>query len=204
MTAPISSIYQTSNSVKTLRAYYKDRLSFPDVAHVAEELVGISDRAAVILLAAILDDLVIFRLAHALSDRLNDDDLDHAFRFEGPMGGFSHRIEIAYLFGLIELTTYKELNVIREMRNACAHSSFVLNFTKSELANVAKRLFSPNGAVSLPQDTPEDIKSAFVTAGVFLIQTLALGSRAEAAKAVKEELHRLAEQSASPDKSPQP
>jgi len=203
METPIPSIYQTPNSVKTLRAYYKDR-ALPDVAHVAAELNGISDRASVILLAAILDDLLNFRITQSITAQLNDDDMTHAFRFEGPLGALSHRIEIAYLFGSIELATYKELNIIREMRNACAHSSFVLNFTKPEMANVAKRLFAPHGVVSLPQDTPDDIKSAFVTAGLFLIQTLAHGSRAEAAKHIQKELRQLAAHHTLPDEPPQP
>jgi hypothetical protein len=89
-------------SVKTLRQLYKDRLNLPDKAAMQAELAGESDRSSVILMASLLDDGLVLLLAEALCFRPTEDEFERVFRFEGPLGSFSARLEVAFIFGFIE------------------------------------------------------------------------------------------------------
>ena len=110
-----------SNAIQSLKKYYNDR-SAPIISEeLQKELEGTSDRAIVIILGTFLDDALEFVLASKMV-RINDTEFKQAFRFDGPIGPFSSRIELAYLFGWIDKDTKKRLHYIREMRNACAHS----------------------------------------------------------------------------------
>jgi DNA-binding MltR family transcriptional regulator len=170
-------MFNTSNAVKTLRRYWKNRASLPDPATLSRALNHESDRAAVILASAILDDVLTMVLAQRFAIKIDETQSDYVFRYEGPLGSFSSRVEIAYLFGIIEEATRSQLSDIREMRNACAHSKQTLTFAHKELANVAKRLFKPRGVTPLAEDTRDAIRHAFMIEFVFINFILIYGSR---------------------------
>lgn len=189
-------------SVKTLRRFYKDRLSMPDSSKLIAELSGESDRASIILMASMLDEALTFRLSKALPFLPSETEYEEIFRLEGPLGTFSSRMEIACLFGFIEDETYQQLNIIREMRNACAHSKLTLTFAEPALANVAKRLFKPLGLMDLPAEGREGLKAAFTVERIFVYYSLLRGSRKEGTKAVAQMLD--AARAPSPDKPTKP
>jgi hypothetical protein len=200
----LSMFKDTPGSIKTLRRSYKDRLRLPDKYSLQGELAGESDRSSIILMASLLDDALVFRVAKSLHFDPSEDEFDRIFRLEGPLGTFSSRMEIACLFGFIEDATYEQLNIIREMRNACAHSKHALTFSEPALVNVTKRLFQPLGLIRMPDDDPDAIKGAFIVEGIFLFQALADGSRKTAALTVLTMLKNVASQPPSPDTLPQP
>ena len=140
------------------------------------ELAGESDRSSIILFATLLDDALIYRLSKSLVIEPNENQFDYIFRFEGPLGSFSARTEIAYLFDVIDDITHDQLNDIREMRSACAHSKQSMTFANKELAAVAKRLFSPRGFTPLGDGTPKDIRDSFILEGVVIFNILVEGS----------------------------
>jgi DNA-binding MltR family transcriptional regulator len=166
-------------SIKTLRASYRDKLKMPDPERLLKEIEGESDRAAIILAAAMLDDLLLYAIAMKLSFEPTGDEIEHIFRQAGPLGSFSARMEIALYFDVIEDETYKQLDTIREMRNACAHSKHPLDLTDPALAAVAMRLFTPEGLITVAY-AGRNLKGAFVAEVAFLQHVLSCGSRAEA------------------------
>jgi hypothetical protein len=105
---------------------------------------------------------------------------DYIFRFEGPLGSFSRRIEVAHLFGVIDEKTRGQLNDLRELRNACAHGKQRIDFSVPELANVARRLLHPNGTTPLLGKTPQLLKASFVMECVIIAKVLGDESRAAA------------------------
>jgi mannitol operon repressor len=192
-----------AGSIKTLRRTYKDRFALPDVDTVLSELIGESDRSVVLLMTSLLDNALTVIIAKSLCFSPDENEIDAIFRFEGPLGSFSHKIEIAFLFGLIEDSTYQQLNIVREMRNACAHSNHPLTFSEEALVNVAKRLFHPLGFSPMPKDDDrEHVKFSFVQEGLFLHGVLIHGSRQTAAKTMVEALALAVSRPPSPDKSP--
>jgi hypothetical protein len=108
---------------------------------MCSELEGEGDRTKVILVSALLENALCYRLLLSFPHELTLEERDYFLRFDGPLGTFSQRIEIAYLIGAIDKVTAQQLHTIRAMRNDCAHSQLKLTFAMPELANVAKRLF---------------------------------------------------------------
>src|SRR5271166_6607529 len=137
----------TPNSVKTLRRTYKDKFSTVDVKRFIAELKGESDRASIILTSSLLDDLLTARLSKRFCISPTEDEISTAFRFEGPLGTLSRKMEVACLLGFIEDKTYQQLDIIREMRNACAHSKHPVDFSSKEVIKVVRRLFGPLGII---------------------------------------------------------
>jgi DNA-binding MltR family transcriptional regulator len=58
----------------------------------------------------------------------------------GPLSQFSAKIEIAYIFRLLDETTYKDLLAIKEIRNRFAHTSRYVNFRSEEIKTACQRL----------------------------------------------------------------
>jgi hypothetical protein len=175
---------ETAGSIKTLRRYYKDRSSL-DMDALNAELDGESDRACIILMASILDDTLKYRLSKCLNFSPTDDEYDYVFRPNGPLGTFSGRMEIGCLFGFIDDSTYQELDIIRELRNACAHSKRKMVFADPQVENVTRRLFRPLGFIPDPPKG-QPLRPFFLGEGVFLFNVLYHGSRDEGIKKEKE------------------
>lgn len=119
------------------------------------------DRAAAIIevtsLEAALENAIKTKLIP-----LNKDDYRELFAPEGPLGTFATKIKLAYALGLYGKHTRKDLDIIRWIRNAFAHSRKPLWFHTEvvadaiDLLTVTKR--TPNLAefkgVEQPLDTP--------------------------------------------------
>ena len=181
-------MFYTPSAIKILRRYWKDRINLPDTAALSDEISGESDRAVVILIATLLADALEFLLVQRLIIQPDKTQMDHIFRFEGPLGSFSSRIEISYLFGFIDEVTRSQLNDIREMRNACAHTKHPITFSVPALANVAKRLFAPTGYLYLQDDTASEITNTFISEAMVLHSILIEGSREKGIETFKESL----------------
>jgi hypothetical protein len=169
----LSLFRDTSGSIKTLRKFYKKNPTPPSL----DELLGESDRSSILLMATILDDVLQYRLEKSLGFSASEDEIDYIFRFEGPLGTFSSRMEIALLFGFIDDVTFQQLNIVREVRNACAHSMHPMVFSEPAVVNVIKRMFFPLGAVGVPSDRRDTVKKGFVIEGSVVYATLFYGSR---------------------------
>jgi hypothetical protein len=108
---------------------------------VLDSLKGESDRAAVIIAGSLLED-ELGKLIGKVMRQLAADDRQRLFGFDGPVGTFSNRILLAYALRLIDSNDRRQLDLLREMRNACAHSRVPLTFETPELRDVA-RLMAP-------------------------------------------------------------
>ena len=191
-------------SVRSLRAYWKDRANPETPDHFVSELMGQSDRASVVLMGSQLDDALTFRLSQAMAFHLDGKHFEDAFRYDGPLGSFSARIDMAYLFGVIDNRTRSQLNDFREMRNACAHSKHKIDFSIPQLCEVAKRVFQPTGFFPPPKDSP-GIKTILILEFLVIYHTLLSGSREEGERMIMNHLSRISDESTpSPDKSPEP
>jgi len=94
-----------------------------------EELISESDRGSVIVGAAILEK----ELTRVIESEFKKNGLSRryilkAFDGNGPLGNLSARIQIARGFGLIGDTAFKDLMVVRKIRNEFAHSDSHCSF----------------------------------------------------------------------------
>jgi hypothetical protein len=178
----------TPGSVKSLRQYWKNKDVTRSPQSIIAELQGESDRAIIILAASVLDDMLSYVLARRMIFVPTDDQMEYIFRPDGPVGTFSGKIELAYLFGFIEDNTRSQLNDLRELRNACAHSHQEISLENAALANVAKRLLYPCGFIKLAGETRQELREAFLQEFIILIRALGAGSRAKGIALVQEDL----------------
>ncbi len=190
------------NSVKTLRRAYKDKTTRPNTEKLLAELKGESDRAAIIHISALLDDALSITIAKKFCFEPIGGEFDRCFRFDGPLGSFSSKIEIACLFGVIDDRLAQQWTLIREMRNACAHSKHALTFSDDELANVAVRLGKPLGEFDFDNSNQQTRKYSFIIKAMFTFTILNRGSREQAWDLMAEMLKKHSAPSSSPDKSP--
>jgi DNA-binding MltR family transcriptional regulator len=58
----------------------------------------------------------------------------------GPLSTLSAKIEVAYLFNLIDDTVYKDLKAIKEIRNRFAHTTTAVFFSSPELSKDLQKL----------------------------------------------------------------
>jgi hypothetical protein len=103
---------------------------------------GLNDRARIILAASILDQLLRFLiLAHF--PEIDDEDMAQVNDlFEGdsaPLGSFSSRIKIGFALGIFGPKTKQDLERIKAIRNACAHSRVAVHFEAPEVAGECER-----------------------------------------------------------------
>jgi hypothetical protein len=116
---------------------------------------------------------------------------------------------MAYALSIIDQQTADDLNDIREMRNACAHSFKHVDFATPELRAVCMRLFRPQtGFLLLKDDSPNNLRQNFIAHCMALTVAISHLSRAEARKYMAATIAEFQEADAtpptSPDKSPPP
>lgn len=80
--------------------------------------------------------------------------LNDIFEFNGALGPFSSRINMCYLLGEISNEVYRELEILRKIRNTCAHNITQINLDNIELLrnlSLVKHVFKGGENRSLRQ-----------------------------------------------------
>lgn len=93
-----------------------------EFSEFAEEFKGESDRAAVILGAAKIDQLLGMILEKFLLPCPNS--TDNLFANNGPLGTFSAKIDFSYRLGLVDASFARSIHLIRRIRNDFAHEVY--------------------------------------------------------------------------------
>lgn len=179
-----------SNAVKTLKAFYKDTNVSLNTDAFSAELKGTSDRVAVTIVCALLDDALELAIMKKLQP-LKNAEYDRLFEFDGIIGSFSARIDMAHALGAIDRTLKDRLHDLREMRNACAHSKRPISFNDIELLNVWKRAM--RGSIFInPKPTAVGYRGALISEFFYVFNVLAT-SEAEAKVMLKDAFDRALE-----------
>lgn len=123
-------------ALKALKGFYKVELS--DLTEdLGETLVRETDRGSVILLSTGVEDMLGRRIRSDMVE-LNSDEDARLFGPDAPVGTFSAKIKLAYALGMIDRDVARMCDIMREMRNACAHSGRDISFENQELRDVLK------------------------------------------------------------------
>jgi len=117
-----------------------------EVNAMTVELNKESDRGAVLVGVAYLDELLtrLFRKKMLLSKKLSEELLEGF----GPLSGLSARTKVAYALGWIGPETYRELNLLRAIRNDFAHSHEPRTFSDAKVQNRCSQLGLPKTATT--------------------------------------------------------
>lgn len=102
---------------------------------IIEEMLGGSDRASALVGAAVVEHY----LQAALTARFavkNRKFLDESlYSHSGPFGTFSAKIAGAYAMGLIGPVMFRDLNLVRRIRNDFAHEPNPVSFDESSISS---------------------------------------------------------------------
>lgn len=117
-----------------------------DPVAFARSLRGESDRGVIILAATMLDDRLRYELGRTLGAELPP---KVARRLEH---SFASRLELAMEIGVVPAANAEMIDVIREMRNACAHGRDKLTFRSPAVAEALRSLLTDDTAISTPSN----------------------------------------------------
>lgn len=110
---------------------------------VRNELENMSDRAAIIVMASILDVQLEKLLKAYLIDCKESSNL---FASNGPLSTVSSKISTCYCLGIISKHEYETINILRRIRNRFAHEIKVNSFKSDQSsADLSKNLSIPFG-----------------------------------------------------------
>ena len=120
-----------------------------------KEFQAETDRGTALVAAAYLEDLLGAMLRKHFIEHSKE--VDELLEGNGPLGTFSSRITLTYCLGLIRDDQFKDLNTVRKIRNASAHSHQTLDFSREPISNLAANL-NQIKLISKYRDamTPED------------------------------------------------
>ncbi len=131
---------------------------------VVDQIRGTADdRTCGILAGALLDNLLFDLLQRCLPESPVSDRAA-LFAFNGPLGPFANKIQLAHFMGLITVGDVMTLNVIKDIRNLCAHSlgfreDQVIDFKHPSVIERLKKLYSPKLLEKIPPEQRAEIAS---------------------------------------------
>jgi hypothetical protein len=112
-----------------------------DFEEFIKEFGSESDRAAVILGAAKIDQLLHELLErYLLPSPVSEDTL---FSNNGPLGTFSAKVDLAYRLGLIDAQFSKSIHLIRRIRNSFAHEVYGAKLSSGTHKDRVRSLAAP-------------------------------------------------------------
>lgn len=144
-----------------------------------KDLENESDRGAIILAATNVEDTLELRLMDMLPN-LKEDETARKLVFEqdGPISSFSRKLLMAYATGIVDTQYRKLIDLVREIRNACAHCRKPLSLEVPELLEACKVLLADMWP-DLKDHTPMTIRNAFVMKCTFIQHYIVFGEKLE-------------------------
>ncbi len=124
--------------------------SEPEVRELSEflnEFNKESDRGAVLVAASVLDERLSEILKAFFVDVPTSEELLQGYN--APLGTFASRVSTAYSLGLIQENEYKEINIIRKIRNEFGHNWKDIDFKNQQVFQLC---------IQLPWLGPDDIR----------------------------------------------
>ncbi len=108
------------------------------LAHFLSEFNKESDRGAALVAASMLDE----RLHEVLSNFFVHSPASHDLLsgYNAPLGSFSSRASAAMALGLIQENEFKEITLIRKIRNEFGHGWQTISFESGRVADFCRQL----------------------------------------------------------------
>lgn len=148
MTETESDQARRSRVLEALGAYQKRGQASDELTELFEALMDESDRGVVVILGSLLEDILLERIEREFVS-LTKTQRKNLIRSGGLLSNFDDRINLAHALGLIDQDLVASLQVIKAMRNACAHSRLPLTFLTDELRDAMLLFFEGETAESM-------------------------------------------------------
>lgn len=144
-------------------------MQIDDYVEFFEEFVKESDRAAIVLGAAHMDEL----LKDILKKRLINPKKD-LFEFNGPFGTFSARINSAYVLGVIDKAFTDKLHMIRNLRNSSAHNIKKIDLNTPEISQQLAQIVKAFDGTDFWSDGLKEMENRYHLTGNSLVLKFAI------------------------------
>jgi DNA-binding MltR family transcriptional regulator len=125
----------------------RDAAEQKDAAEANRRMLRLDQKAqaAYIMIEASAMDSLLQDLIKTRMPQLNNTLKQKLFQHSGgPFHGFSSKIDTAYVLGLIDASTYKDLVAFKAIRNEFAHTKIRLHFDKDPIASLFPRFADYN------------------------------------------------------------
>jgi hypothetical protein len=163
-----------------LGAYQKRGGFGHDVVNLVEILDHESDRGVVVILGSLIEDLLLERTILNFVD-LTQPQRKNLTRNGGLLGSFDDRINLGFALGVIDQDTVETIQVVKAMRNACAHSRLDIRFSTPELRRALGLLFEDDDAELIEKTKVERLpRLMFIIAYAVIIDVLTGRSKEDA------------------------
>jgi hypothetical protein len=121
------------DTLEALARYQKRGAVLTDTAAIAERLKNESDRGTVIILVTYVEDALLDRVLDKMNPTLTPAQRKKLTSPGAPLNSFAAVTNVALAMGLVEDWEAEILEVLKAMRNACAHSRLEIDFGTKEL-----------------------------------------------------------------------
>lgn len=142
-----------------------------DIAPLLSSLQDMDARGAALIMASILDNMLEYAITLFFVE-LGKTKFDNIFRSkQAPLASFSSKISVAYALGIITDEVRAQLDRVRSIRNAFAHSMKAIDFDHEIVASECNKL-SPSVIYGskFAADTPrEKFLSSATVIGIAII-----------------------------------
>jgi hypothetical protein len=171
--------------LKILKDYARERHGDEeDLRSAVLDMKGESDRGAIILSATSIEDVLELEIANKMPSLKNDDQLrKRIFEGDGPISSFSRKIDMAYALGIIDKQYHGIINLIREVRNACAHARRPISLARPELQGVCKVIISDT-INDIPDNDPQSLRDALLIKCMLVGHYILSGEKIEGTQAI--------------------
>lgn len=155
------------------------------------ELEHESDRGCILICTSLLDGLLEETLAnYLLLLGKRESVVKELFGSSlAPMHSFSSKTKFAYLFSIIDEWMFDDLNLIRKLRNDCAHQFRSVSFTDEHIMQKTEKLKGADHWVTIFQDkggaapfAEEKEKNRFIFSALYIHSFLARSTEYEMVK----------------------
>jgi hypothetical protein len=119
---------------------------FGDLPAMELEFYTAGDRAAVILQASNVENILQGVIEKKMRQPLSRDLRERLFEGNGPLSSFASKINVAYALRLFGDVFRHDLDLIRELRNGFAHARHPMTLSTLQVAAVCKNLKLPDDA----------------------------------------------------------
>ena len=170
--------------LSNLKNYARSRLrNDTEIDASVADFSAESDRGAIILAATNIEDALGDRILQYLPGLQGDEPTrKRMFEQDGQIASFSKRIELAYALGIIDREYRKKIDLVREIRNACAHSRKPISLKQIELREACEAAM-PDIMPHLKDATPLLIRNAFTVKCLFIAHYVMTGEKIEGKEA---------------------
>jgi hypothetical protein len=171
--------------LRALKAFSRATYRAADDVDVAvEDITNESDRGVGIISSSSVED----HLEWAIMQRMRPIWKDESARNElfGAMGtnsDFAAKNLLAYSLGIIDAEARRQIDLVRQVRNACAHARLAVSFDKPPLVAITNVIAEEILAL-MKTEKPGARRHAFVLTCVGLTEYIVGGQRVPAARAI--------------------